>query len=64
MVVGERKLTVDVSPLKSNPNDLLLFISGRSSSIRLWVYGQIRHFSLNISNHFFRFHMTSQRKTG
>lgn len=34
------KLTVDVSLLEPNPNDLLLFIGGRSSSIRLRVHGR------------------------
>lgn len=63
MEVGERKPTVDVGLLKANPNDLLLLISGRSSSIRLRGYGQVRHPSLNIYNHFFRFQMTSQRET-
>lgn len=29
------KLTVNVSSLKSNPNDFLLFIGGRSPSVRL-----------------------------
>lgn len=37
------KLTVDVSLLKPNPNDLLLFIGGRSSSVRLRVHGRNTH---------------------
>lgn len=38
---GYGKPTVDVSLLKSNPNDLFLFISGRRSSVRLRVHGQV-----------------------